>query len=84
MLYTCSGIESDPLIRSQLEERLKGTSLHKTVSWVTIRKEFVDAGKCTNDVLVATMNSILMPFGIVSGKDNCFWNGLQFDSETGH
>lgn len=84
MLCTGTEVESDPHIRSQLEEKLQRTSVHSRLSWSDIRKQFVDTGACTNQVLVATMNSLLMPIGTVSGRDNQFWNGLQFDPETGH
>lgn len=84
MIFACTEAESDPKIRTQIEEVLKGTSLRTKVHWATLHQQFVDSGVCTNEVLVATMNSLLMPHGIVSGRNNEFWNGLQFDPATGH
>jgi hypothetical protein len=66
-------------VRSGVVSMLKGSSLHKPVSFEAMVTRFVDTEKlCTRSQLVGVVNPLLMPHGKVSGNWRGLWNGRPF------
>lgn len=57
------------LVAKLLQDTTEANPMH----WSVLTEEFVDSGQWTNEQLVSTVNSLLVPAGSVRGSNHYFW-----------
>ena len=65
-------VSQAPLV-NQVTEILRPATENKPMHWSVLTDHFVKGNMCTNDELVTAVNSLLVPFGRLRGKDHRFW-----------